>query len=168
MNQCSYNLLNNNLSYPSPCRYECHTCWGKNSVYRCCTYCVKNCYSNHEHSVHNVPYKDTSKAFTCDCGKSKHKSPYYTRTPIHTGNENVKQPFYECYDCFKNPSEEVCCLTCANKCHMHAKHNVAKVMFITTRVILSLWIRLLQITMSNLYLHVIAKTVATIIISEQL
>ena len=116
---CSYDLLNN-ISYPSPCRYECHTCWGKDSVYRCCIFCIKNCHSNHEYSVHKVPYKDNSKPFTCDCGKSKHKLPCCTRTS--TGKENVKQPLYECYDCFKNPLEEVCCFACAKKCH--AKHNV--------------------------------------------
>ena len=38
------------------------------------------------------------------------------------GKDNVKQPFYECKDCFNNPSEEVCCFPCANKCH--AKHNL--------------------------------------------
>ena len=32
---CSYDLLNN-LSYPSPGQYECHTCWGKDSNLRCC------------------------------------------------------------------------------------------------------------------------------------
>ena len=116
--ECSYDLLNN-ISYPCSRQYECHTCWGKDSTYRCCTFCVENCHSNH---VHKVPYKDTSKPFTCHCGKSKHKLSCCTRTYLLHGKDNVKQPFYECKDCFNNPSEEVCCFPCANKCH--AKHNL--------------------------------------------
>ena len=101
--------------YHSQIMYECRTCWGGDSNYGCCLSCAFNC-----HKGHILVYRPAEEInAVCDCGRNCHQKAVCTWHS--TGEKNVKQPFYRCYDCFKDPHEG-CCYQCVKKCHVG--HNI--------------------------------------------
>ncbi|XP_065916896.1 uncharacterized protein [Dysidea avara] len=96
--------------------YECYTCWGGESNYGCCTFCIINHHKGHTTVKHEVT---PSINFYCDCGKNKHRKPICTR--VSSDKQYVKQPWYLCLDCFQE-ADEGCCYACAKNCH--AGHRV--------------------------------------------
>ena len=104
--------------YHSQYWYHCYTCWGGKSNYGCCSYCAFNC-----HKDHDLVYRPGRRVTAvCDCGRNEHQQSVCTWHS--TGKKHVKQPFYHCYDCFKDPRAK-CCYQCIKKCH--ARHDTAYV-----------------------------------------
>ena len=93
--------------------FECRICWGDESNYGCCLMCALDCHSGPDH--HLVPHQLSAEAtFVCDCGRNHHQKAVCTWHSTKT--KNVKQPFYNCRDCFQNPSQS-CCYQCKKTCH---------------------------------------------------
>lgn len=92
---------------------ECRTCWGDESNYGCCFVCALDCHSGPDHFL--VSHQLSAEAmFVCDCGRNHHQKPVCTWHSTKT--KNVKQPFYNCRDCFQNPNKS-CCYQCMKTCH---------------------------------------------------
>ena len=109
---CTYESHGEN--YHKQYWYQCYTCWGHKSNYGCCSYCAFNC-----HKDHDLVYRPGREVTAvCDCGRNDHQQAVCTWHSTET--KNVKQPFYNCRDCFKNSSQS-CCYQCMQKCH--AGHN---------------------------------------------
>ena len=104
--RCTYETAGE--TYPSQPWYECRTCWGGESNYGCCLSCAFNC-----HNGHVLVYHPEEK-FICDCGRNHHQKAVCTWHSTKT--KNVKQPFYNCRDCFQNTSQS-CCYQCMKTCH---------------------------------------------------
>lgn len=105
---CSYDRFQDH--YMPMTWYECYTCWGGESVIGCCSFCI-----NDHHKGHTViKHEGELSKFYCDCGKMKHEQPRCTRTT--TGRAYIKQPWYNCDDCFQEP-DTGCCYACAMNCH---------------------------------------------------
>lgn len=99
--------------------YECRICWGRKSNYGCCLVCALDCHSGPDHLL--VPHRlSPNKTFVCDCGRNHHQTSVCTWHSTKT--KNVKQPFYNCRDCFQNSSQS-CCYQCMKTCH--AGHRTA-------------------------------------------
>ena len=93
--------------------FECQICWGNESNYGCCLMCALDCHSGPDHLL--VPHQLSAKAtFVCDCGRNHHQKAVCTWHSTKT--KNVKQPFYNCRDCFQNSSLS-CCYQCMKTCH---------------------------------------------------
>ena len=90
---------------------ECRTCWGDESNYGCCFVCALDCHSGHFLVSHQL---SAEAMFVCDCGRNHHQKPVCTWHSTKT--KNVKQPFYNCRDCFQNPNKS-CCYQCMKTCH---------------------------------------------------
>ena len=85
-------------------------------LYGCCLSCAFNC-----HKGHRLVYRPAGEVnVACDCGRNRHQSAVTVCTWHSTKTEFVKQPFYCCYDCFKDPLEG-CCYQCVSVCP--AGHN---------------------------------------------
>ena len=92
---------------------ECRTCWGDESNYGCCFVCALDCHSGPDHFL--VSHQLSAEAmFACDCGRNHHQTSVCTWHSTKT--KNVKQPFYNCRDCFQNTSQS-CCYQCMKTCH---------------------------------------------------
>ena len=104
---CTYDCYGEN--YFEQIWYECLDCWGKKSSYGCCSNCMVRCHQGHRFKKH------TPGKFICDCGIYKHKKGKCTK--VASGQEFVKQIFFQCLDCFDDGSELIVCLACQRKCH---------------------------------------------------
>lgn len=94
--------------YRSCVYYQCYTCWEDDSNYGCCTYCANN------HHIGHSLYETSSSRFVCDCGRNGHKTPMCTL--LSTGPKPVKQNWYHCIECFRDPTLG-CCYACYTTCH---------------------------------------------------
>ena len=104
--KCTYDSCGDN--YHSQYWFECRTCWGGEANYGCCYPCALSCHAEHMLIPH------VSSAFVCDCGRNRHQKSVCTS--YSTKKKYVKQPFYECRDCF-TVSNEGCCYQCKINCH---------------------------------------------------
>ena len=65
--RCSYDIHHGMYSQLN---FECIQCFGKNSEYGVCLFCLKNCHSACEGGY--VVHRADAKGFECDCGKFSH------------------------------------------------------------------------------------------------